>query len=419
MSKSKVKAKKADKKKKLIIAIAIIAVIVIVATAVIILATRKKENGIYSWLGTKMKADEILTLTVDIGEGEQVYEVPFSTFRGIYLYYASRVSDYVVYKDENAYKDAVGDGGNVIVAKGEDGSIAVFTTVAEKSKVVKEFTEDALVSYYSNIALADKLGVGLTSDDLDAYNKTRDKKIAEYAENIPEDAKFKGTKEEYAHSLYDGALKKLGMTEDYFEYSYYNSLLISRIKSALAYDIESTINDSYFAYKSIYVTFTKGDTASERAAYAKISDALEKLNSGADADALIEEYNGGVNAETTYFDINYSIVSSGSSDTVGPATAEMTMALDFGENSGIISGDEEDENYGYYAILIREKITKDFVCGDNPTAQRIYQYPYYGASSYSQQYAEYRLYMDMYEQNMSVVPVSERVYDRIAVNTLY
>ena len=67
----------------------------------------------------------------------------------------------------------------------------------------------------------------------------------------------------------------------------------------------------------------------------------------------------------------------------------------------------------------RLKLTEDFICSETPTATVIYNYPYAGASSYSSAYTEYLMYMDAYEQNMSVIPVSDKVYKRIAVNTLF
>ena len=378
------------------IAIICAALAVLFVAAAIIWIARPKYNGVFSSLGFKMKADEILTLTVDDGSTEKEYVVPFSEYRAVFLYYKERVSDYIVYSDESRS----------------------FSTDAQKTKAIKEATEDALVSYYSLMAIADRFGIGLTDADRAQYKAEYDKQVSNYAQTISDDVKFKGTKEEYARQLYEDALARMKMTPEYFEFSYYKSLLSRRIKAYIGRGIEDTANESYFGYKQIYITYVKGDSASEREASEKIAEALSRYEAGEDLDALMAEYNADTSDEPIYFDSYSRIVGSKTNNSLGSTVTDMVRSLEFGEHSGIMSGEDSD-TLGYYMFLRREKLTEDFVCGESPTGSAIFNYPYVGASSYSSAYSEYLMYMDAYEQNMSVVPVSEKVYKRIAVNTLY
>lgn len=388
------KRKSISKGKKIaIICVALAALFIVTA---IIWIARPKSYGIYSPLGFKMKADNILTLTVDDGSTEREYVVPFSEYRAVFMFYRERVSDYIVYEDDSR----------------------AFSTDAQKTKAIKEATEDALVAYYSIAALADRFGIGLTDADRAQYKKEYDSQIAKYAETISDDIKYGGTKEEYAKKLYEDALGKMKMTIDYFEFSYFKSLLTKRVKAYIGRGIEDTANESYFGYKQIYITYVRGDSASEREASEKIEEALRRYEAGESLDVLMAEYNADGSTDEIYFDSYSKIVGSKTNDTLGSTVTEMVRSLDYGEHSGIMSG-EEGDTLGYYMFLEREKLTEDFVCGETPLGSAIYNYPYYGASSYSSAYSEYLMYMDAYEQNMSVVPVSDKVYKRIAVNTLY
>lgn len=388
------KRKSISKGKKVAIICGALAALFIV-TAIIWIA-RPKSNGIYSSLGFKMDADYILTLTVDDGSTEKQYAVPFSEYRAIFLFYKERVSDYIVYDDDTR----------------------AFSTDAQKTKAIKEATEDALVSYYTLMAVADRFGIGLTDADREQYKKEYESQIAKYAETITDDIKYKGTKEEYAKKLYEDSLDKVKMTIDYFEFSYYKSLLTRRVKAYIGRGIEDTANESYFGYKQVYITYVKGDSASERAASEKIETALSRYEAGESIDALMAEYNENGSTDEIYFDSYSKVVGSKTNDTLGSTVTEMVRSLDYGEHSGVMSG-EEGDTLGYYMFIERVKLTEDFICGESPTGSVVYNYPYVGASSYSSAYSEYLMYMDAYEQNMSVIPVSDKVYKRIAVNTLY
>lgn len=382
-----------NKNKKITVIVCVVVILAIIVSAIAWI-TRDKTNGVFSPLGFRMNGENILTLTVDIGDGKQEYLVPFSEYRAVYLYYANRISEVIQYDEDNF----------------------VFATTAEKSAAVKEKTEDMLVEYYSLVSLSDKLGIGLTESDREGYRAEYNQVVSDYAATLTDDAKYKGSKDEYAAELYAEALGKLGMTPEYFEFNYYMSLLAGRIKAHIAGNIEETINEGYFGYKQIYVEYTKGDSAEERAAFDAINQALSEIENGADFDSVAEKHSG--SSDAIYFDIYQKIVESTSNETVGITVAEMVKSLEYDECSGIMSG-ESGETYAYYSIIKRVELTKDFVCSDNTTAQNIYAYPYCGAGSYSTAYSEYLMYMSAYEQNMQIVPVSDAVYKRIAINTLY
>jgi len=334
----KVKNNKSNKKKITVI-VCIVLVLAIIAGAIAWI-TRDKTNGVFSPLGFKMNGENILSLTVDIGDGKQEYLVPFSEYRAVYLYYAYRISEVIQYDEENF----------------------AFATTAEKSAAVKEKTEDMLVEYYSLVSLSEKLGIGLTESDRESFKAEYDQIVSDYAATLEDDVKYKGSKDEYAAKLYAEALEKLGMTPDYFEFNYYMSLLTSRIKAYIAENIEETINEGYFGYKQIYVEYTKGDSAEERAAFDAINEALSELESGADFDSVAEKHSG--SSEAIYFDIYQKIVESASNETVGITIAEMVKSLEYDECSGIMSGESGDA-YAYYSIIKRVELTKDFVCSDN------------------------------------------------------
>ena len=385
----KKKRKQAKNKKKLLIIGIVAGVIVLFVVFAFIWMNRPKSYGIYSWYGTKMKADYIVTLNVDMGQGDTAtYDVPFKEYRAIYLYYKNRVSDYIVGSDNKA----------------------TFTTDAEKNRVLKEATEDWLVEYYSLVSLAKRLGVGFTDADVAGFNERYGKYVSDYAlEN--------GVSYAEAEKLYENSLTKLGMTVDYFELNYYRSILLSRIKAAIGRDIEDTINDVYYGYDQIFISYTTGDSSEEQEAFEKITAAKAMLDSGSDFSEVAKKYVDG-DSETVYFDSNLRIVESSDQSTVGETTVQAVRALGYGEYSGIMTG-ETDDTFSYYMIIRRVKITGDFICSDSPKATTMYQYPYIGSSSYSVAYTEYMTYMDAYEQNMQIIPYNNTVYGRIAINTLF
>ena len=358
----------------------------------------EKGPGLYAWHGGKMNVDTVMTIRVDGGEGEQVYDVPFDTYRAVFLYLKSNVSDYIM---------------------NEDSEYTALSTDAEKTAAIKEVAEETLTKYYALVALCEKYGIRITDEDKQQYYESHQKQIENYLNNIDEsELDFKGTKEEYAEELFKKSLAMIGMTPEYFEFSFYRSLLEQRLKKAISPDLESYINQSYFHFDQILFTYTKGDAAAEAKARENILSVQEKLKNGEDMSAIAKEYGTNEVYREVYFDIYGKIIGSSYDETLGSFTKDALSALNSNEYSDVISGDQDDY-IGYFVILRKLDIDVDFVCSSDGVAKLIYQYPYSGAGSYSAYYSKYNTLLETYIQNSSLTPVSEKVYDRISVNTLF
>ena len=357
----------------------------------------EKKPGLYTWYGGKMNVETVMTISVDGGEGVKEYAVPFDTYRTVFIYLKNNVSD---------------------VIKNEEGTITALSTDAEKNAAIKEVAEDILTEYYCLVAVCEKYGISITEADKQEYLDSYQRKLQTYIESMDGTEEYEGTAEEYAEFLYKKTLQLIGMTPEYFEFAYYRSLLEKRLKMALATDLDKYINQSYYHYKQILIPYTKGDSASEEQARSNVREAWEKLQNGADMDALIKEYCPDQTHTEIYFDSYGSVVGSSSSDTVGTYTMEAVCALNVNEYSDIKSGDMNDYT-GYFAILQRLDIDPDFVCGSDKVGSMMYQYPYSGASSYSTYYTNYQLILDSYMQNAAVIPTDVKVYKRIGIKTLY
>ena len=357
----------------------------------------EKKPGLYAWYGGRMNVDTVMTIHVDGGEGEKTYEVPFDTYRAVFLYLKKNVSD---------------------IIQDSDGNITSLSTDAEKTAAIKEVAEEILTKYYCLVAACEKYGITITEEDRQGYEESYQKKLQTYIESMDGTEEYEGTLEEYVTRLYEKTLALLGTTPEYFEFSYYRSLLEQRLKMALASDLDTYLNQSYYHYKQVVIPYTKGDFASEEQAREKILEAWEKLQNGTDMDSVIREYSPDKEYQDIYFDSNGGIVGSSSGSSVGTFTMEAVCALNFNEYSDIISGDNDDY-IGYFAIFQRLDIDEEFVCSSDKIGTLIYQYPYIGASSYSIYYTDYSLILDSYINNTALVPVNEKVYKRISVKTLY
>ena len=358
----------------------------------------EKKPGLYAWHGGRMDVDTVMTIRVDGGEGEKVYEVPFDTYRAVFLYLKSNVSDYIM---------------------NEDSEFTGLSTDAEKTAAIKEVAENLLTDYYCLVALCEKYDIRITEEDKQQYYESTQKKIQDYLDDIDEDSiDFKGTKEEYAAELYRQSLEILGMTPEYFEFTYYRSLLEQRLKKVMSPDIKDYINQSYYHYEQILFTYTKGDSAAEAQAHENILKVQEKLQNGAEMSVVAKEYSSQNVYRDVYYDVYGKVVGSSTSESLASFTKDALCALDVGEYSEIMSGDQDDY-IGYFVILRKLDIDLDFVCGTDPVATLIYQYPYVGSSSYSPYYSKYDMMIETYIQNTSLIPVSEKVYNRISVKTLY
>ena len=357
----------------------------------------EKKPGLYAWYGGRMDVDTVMTIHIDGGEGKEVYEVPFDEYRTVFMYLKKNVSD---------------------VIEDSDGKITALSTDAEKTAAIKEVAEEILTEYYCLVAACKKYGISITEEDKQNYEESYQKKLQTYIESMNGTEQYEGTLEEYVTRLYERTLNLLGTTPEYFEFSYYRSLLEQRLKMAIASDLDVYINQSYYHYKQVLISYTKGDSASEEKARAQILEAWDKLQSGADMDNVIQEYSPNEEYKEVYFDCYGNVVGSSTGNTMGSFTREAICALDFDEYSSIMSGDTDDYT-GYFAIFQRLDIDVEFVCSSDKIGTMIYEFPYSGSGSYSTYYTNYRLVLDSYIQNTALVPTSEKVYKRISVKTMF
>lgn len=358
----------------------------------------EKKPGLYAWYGGRMQVDNVLTITVDAGGVTRSYPVPFDTYRAVFVYLKGIVT--------NAYED---DDGHAVVVTKKDQTLAV-----------KEVTEDTLVEYYSLVALGEKYGVAITEEDKAAYYDAYMRKINSYIEQLDESgAEYKGTKEEYAKELYRKSLRIAGgMTPEYFEFTYYRDLLAKKLKLVLSTDLDDYLQQSYCHFKQVLVTYTKGDSAAETKARAAIDAARNALISGADIDETIQAYGDADYQSEIYFDVYGMIVGSRTKDSLNDITSNAIRALDINGVSDVLSGDTDDRT-GYFAVFCRLGFDADYICGTDSVAKIMFEYPYVDARSQSPFYSRYLSTVESFKQNTICVPVSEKVYGRIAVNTLY
>ena len=396
------KKKKAKLGKKKIIIISCVAVIAVLLAVVIILAAMPKSYGIYTLFG-KMKADYILDLTIDVGDGERTYSVPFKEYRAVYLHYKYLLDKY-------SY------------IPGDDETAGAFILDSEKNTALKEYVENVFVSYYTLVDFANTHGFGITDEDMAAYASDHERNLA----TVKEELESSGKKYKSVEAEYEERLKASGLAPiDYLEFNYCNNLLTRRVREYFGGGMEDTINENYFGYRRIYRSFTLGDTSDEQQALEAITNALAELDAGGDFDEVAEKYTAETYKGTVYFDSNGRIVEVNSHDELDTTVSDMIKALSYGEYSGIMSGEEtmgeteDSAKLGYYMVVCRDEVTTDFVFSDSPIASMMFMYPYYGASSLTPYYTQYTDFMDNYEQNMRVVPTDKKVYSRIAINTLY
>ncbi len=383
----------------------------------VMVASCQRKPGIYGWWGGRMDADTILRFSVDVGKGEQVYEVPFETYRAVFLYLKMLVSTEVPIEgatggeDENATIKVATDGKS-------EGIPSRLATPEEQTRAIKEIAEQ-LCEYYSLVALGEQMGIAITDADKAGFAEEHQKTINGYVKSIRETGvEHSGTDEEYAEELYEKSLLLAGTTPEYYEFSYYRNLLETRIKRAIAVDLQDYLDEMYYGFRQVVILWTRGDDAAEQEARTKIEAARAALADGADIAELEALYGNSAYDSEVYFDSYGKIVGSSSGNTVNTITANAVKALEAGEYSDVMTGDDS-EAFAYFAIYQRIRVDEDFVCGQTRAAQIMYQYPYVDAPSYSTYYSRYLFLLDAVEQNMICEPIREKVYRRIAVNTLY
>ena len=376
----------------------IICITVVAAILALTVSSCDRAPGLYTWYG-KVNVDYILKMTTDVGDGEISYDVPFETYRNLFVYYATLVSNTVV----------------------NSNNVASLTTNQQKTAVLKEYTEDELTEYYALVALADKLGVGLTEEDLDTYKNNYEARVADFAEKLNDEdvKKFKGSKEEYAKYLYDKLISDLKLTPEYLEYSFNKHALEKRVKQKLIPDLEDYLSQCYYHYVQVYVEFNKGDEAAEVKASESINNALKDIEAGADFEETVNKYsNNFLYAGEFYFDASGSIVNSSDASSVGSVNVNVVQSLEYGEHSGILMGDTDDET-AYFAIIKRVGFDREFIYGNSDTAVAMFEYSSVGDTVTSAYSAIYRDYLASYVQNMRVEPYDAKVYKLVKVNTVY
>ncbi len=358
----------------------------------------EKEPGLYAWYGGKMDVENVMTVHVDVGGGEKTYDVSLDTYRTVYIYLKNNVTDVIL---------------------DEEGKAKALATDEEKNIAVKEVTEDILLEYYALLAACEKYGISITEADKQAYYDSYQKKLQDYVDKIEEnDLDYDGTREEYAKELYEKSLAIVGMTPEYFEFSHYRSLLQTRLKKAVAADLGDYLAQSYYHYKQVLISYTKGDAAAEAKARTAITEAQQKLLAGESMDSVIALYADADSQSDIYFDAYGNIVASSTSNSLGTITVDTVTSLAVGEFSDIVSGDNDDYT-GYFAILMREGFDEDYICSTDVVARNIYEYAYVGSEYMTPHFSRYTTLIEGYKQNTALIPVDDKVYGRIALNTLY
>ena len=155
------------------------------------------------------------------------------------------------------------------------------------------------------------------------------------------DENYKGTKEKYAEELYRKTLRLAGTTPEYYEFTYYRSLLVQRLKAVLGGDLTDYLNQSYCHYKQVLVVYSKGDAVAEENARNAINEAHTKLLNGADIDSVIAEYNDPDSLSEIYFDAYGNIVGSSTGDVVNTIVINAIKAIGLDTAKGVLNAPRE------------------------------------------------------------------------------
>lgn len=75
---------------------------VVLCMLVTVFAGCERKPGLYAWYGGRIDVDNVLKITVDAGDGAKSYDVPFETYRAVFIYLKGIVSDTIVDEDGNA-----------------------------------------------------------------------------------------------------------------------------------------------------------------------------------------------------------------------------------------------------------------------------------------------------------------------------
>ena len=349
-----------------------------------------------SLTGCGNKHDDVFEVTVDGGSGVKTYSVPYELYQTIFVYLKGIVTSIV--EDSE---------GNKTLATNE-----------EKNKAIKEVAENTIIEYYGLVALAEDYGITITDEDKQAFEEEYQQSLQTYIRNIDEEnVDYKGTKEEYAAELYRKTLRLAGTTPEYYEFTYYRSLLVQRLKAVFGGDLTDYLNQSYCHYKQVIVVYSKGDAVAEENARNAITEAHEKLLNGENIDTVIKEYSDPDSLSEIYFDAYGNIVGSSTGDSVNAIVVNAIKALDENGISDIMSGDESDR-LAYFAVYQRLGFDQEFICSEDAIATTIYNFAYVDAGYYSPHYSRYSLLLDSYTQNTAIEPYNMRAYKRIHINNI-
>lgn len=355
------------------------------------LSSCAKNPGLYTWYGKRVNVDNIMKITLDMGEGERKISVPFSLYRTLFLYYKELIPETTV---ENGKERK--------------------TTDKEKSDAAKELTEDALLSYYVLMESGRDLGA-----DVDLINSTD--YIKKYKDSVIASADYEflssydGGREAYAENMFSEMLREAGMDSEYFEYSCRRSDLEKALKSALAPDAADYAASHYYALKQLVFEYDFGSAGSAEKAREKANEALSLLKSGTSMEDIAKKYDG-VSLNDVYMDLSGNIV--GSSGEKSESLLRYVSALEEGGHSDVIDSGYSSSS-SFFMIIERTGIDGDFICGAEKIASHMYTYTDAGTSSYTPHYLKYSAFIDAYTLNMSMIPADVKAYSLISVKSIY
>ena len=352
----------------------------------------EKKPGLYNGLGKRVSVDNVLRIVIDVGEGKQEYLVPFGLYYGLFDYYRKLIGAGIFEdEDENTF----------------------FTTKDEQTAAIKEKIEDEMIEFYALDALAERYGVGLSEEDYGAFSRNYKEIIKKY---LAKQGNTDVTEipDETAESEYAKFFSRIGVSEEYFRYSYLHELLTSRLKRAIKPDLASFAERNYYHAKQVLVTYTKGDARSEAEATKKIGEAKAALDAGENIDDVIRRYGSDKMASELYFDAHSQIIGSTTNDAVSSFVAYCVSGLDEGETSEMLTGDYDDE-LGYFCLIRRLGFDEDTLYGETTVGNQIFRYYDVAKSSTTQHFNEYTEMLDAYESNCVCYPVNEKIYKKINV----
>lgn len=352
----------------------------------------EKKPGLYNALGIRVSVDDVLCVVIDVGEGKQEYRVPFDLYYGLFDYYHKMIGDGVFEDDDE----------NV-----------VFTTKDEQTAAIKEKIEDEMIEFYAMNALAERYGAGLTDEDYAAFSKNYKEIIKEYLAKKG-DTDTLEIPDETAESEYAEFFRRVGVSEEYFRYSYLHELLTSRLKRAIMPDLVAFAERNYYHAKQVLVTYVKGDARSEEEAETKIAKAKAALDAGENIDDVIRRYGSDEMESELYFDTRSQILGSTTSDSVSSFVAYCVSGLAMDQTSDVLIGDYDDE-LGYFCLIRRLGFDEEMLYGETAVGNQIFRYYDVAKTSTTQHYNEFSEMIDAYKSNCVCYPVNERIYKKINV----